>query len=54
MGEKEKGKESGPGVHLSWKDYLALVVALLETVLAPLLILIVFLLVVVIWVTGHL
>jgi hypothetical protein len=53
VADKEKEKESGPKIQLNWKDYFALVVALLETVLAPLLILIVLLLVVAIWVTGH-
>jgi hypothetical protein len=40
-------------IHLTWKDYLALSIAALETVLAPLVIVAVIILIVAIWVTGH-
>jgi hypothetical protein len=56
-GEKKGEEDDGARkerARLTWKDYVALSVAALETVLAPFVIMVVILFIVVVWLTGHL
>jgi hypothetical protein len=43
--ERDRGRTDDQSLHLGWKDYLALFVALLETVALPVVVLIVILLI---------
>lgn len=51
---EEKDKQGGKPLPLTWRDYIALSIAALETVLAPLIIVVVIIFVVALIVTGHL
>ena len=52
--EDEEGTAHPERVSLTWKDYVALFIAALETVLLPLVIFIIVLFFVVLFVEGHL
>ena len=51
--KKRKGVEQERPIQLTWKDYFALSIAALETVLAPLVIAAVIIFIVAVLVTGH-
>jgi hypothetical protein len=51
--KKRKDIKQERPIQLTWKDYFALTIAALETVLAPLVIAAVIIFIVAVWVTGH-
>ena len=53
MSEEEEAKKKKEIIHLTWKDYIALSIAALETALLPLVIVIVILFVLTVYFAGH-
>ena len=53
LSEEEEAKKKKEIIHLTWKDYIALSIAALETALLPLVIVIVILFVLTVYFAGH-